>query len=268
MKFGMFESLPIIVLFVCVVLVILVSCEVGYQLGKHFRTRKDRDAMTSIGPMVVGLLGMLAFVLAFTFSMAASHHTLRKIYVIDEANAVGTAYLRADLLQMQYKKEVKRLLREYVDSRLQAVVDIRLKGASGSHFDAAVSHSLDIHQLLWAQVSTAAAKASSLNTSLMIKSINNVIEMHEKRVTAGLFNRIPSSIWIAVLVICILTMITMGTQIGLTGKRRLIAVIPLSMAFSALFVLVVDLDRPQKGLIKVGQQAMINLQSNMGRESN
>ncbi|OUS24096.1 hypothetical protein A9Q98_14100 [Thalassotalea sp. 42_200_T64] len=268
MNFGMFETLPIIVVFFCVVLAMLVSCEVGYQLGKHFQTRKDRYAMISLGPMVVGLLGMLAFVLAFTFSMAASHHNLRKTYVIDEANVVGTAYLRADLLQMQYKKEVKRLLRKYVDIRLQAVVDIRLKGVSGTHFDAAFSNSIEIHQLLWTQVSTAAAKAPSLNTSLMIKSINNVIEMNEKRVTAGLHNRIPSSIWIAVLVICILTMITMGIQIGLTGKRRLIAVIPLSMAFAALFVLVVDLDRPQTGLIMVGQQAMINLQSNMDRESN
>ena len=56
------------------------------------------------------------------------------------------------------------------------------------------------------------------------------------------------------------------STIGFTRKRRLVAVIPLAMAFAALFVLVVDLNRPQKGLIIVGQQAMINLQSNMVRE--
>jgi purine-cytosine permease-like protein len=105
----------------------------------------------------------------------------------------------------------------------------------------------------------------STNTALMIQSVNNVIDMHEKRVTAALRNRIPSSIWIALVAISVLTMITMGTQIGLTGKRRLVAVIPLALAFAVLVVLVVDLDRPQKGLITVGQQAMVDLQDNMRR---
>jgi hypothetical protein len=256
MNFGIFESLPIFAVYVCVVLVMVVSCEVGYRLGKHFQTSLDTEAPTSLGPMVGGLLGMLAFVLAFTFSMAASHHGLRKQNVINEANAVGTAYLRADLLEMKYGNEVKRLLRDYVDIRLQA---------SSDALDAALARSVEIHKLIWAQVSAAAVKAPSLNTSLMIKSINEVIEMHEKRVIAGLHNRIPSSIWTAVSVICILTMITMGIQVGLSGKRRFIAVIPLAMAFAALLVLVVDLNRPQTGLITVGQIAMLNLQSNMSR---
>jgi hypothetical protein len=218
--------------------------------------------------MVSGLLGMLAFVLAFTFSIAASHHSSRKQNVLDETNAVGTAYLRSDLLEMQHTKEIKQLLREYVDLRLRAVENIRLRGTSGAHVDAVLKRSVAIHNLLWTEASAAAIKAPSFNTSLVIESINNVIEMHEKRVTAGLRNRIPISIWIAVLAICILTMITMGTQIGFTGKRRLVAVIPLSMAFAALLVLAVDLNRPQKGLIIVGQQAMVNLQSIMSRDLN
>ena len=70
---------------------------------------------------------------------------------------------------------------------------------------------------------------------------------------------------IGLLVINFLTMLTLGMQIGLNGKRRLVAVVPLSMAFAVLVTLVVDLNRPHSGLITVGQQAMVDLQESMGR---
>ncbi len=234
----------------------LTSCEVGYRIGNRNKSEHDSDAPSSIGPMVAGLLGMLAFVLAFTFSLAASHHSARKQSVLDEANTVGTAYLRADLLDSAYGNEVKRLLEEYVNIRLQA--------AKTNEIAPAIARSLVIHKQLWQQVSAAALAKPSFNTSLMVGAINEVIAKHENRVMTGLHNRIPTTIWIAVLSICVLTMITMGTQIGLTGRRRLIAVLPLALAFSALLVLVVDLNRPQKGLIKVNQQALISLQAKMG----
>jgi len=259
MYFELFESLPIIWFFVGVSIIMLVFCEVGYQFGLHAKTRQDKEAPTSLGPMIGGLLGMLAFVLAFTFSMASAQHDLRKQNVLEEANTIGTAYLRADLLDKQYGIEVKRLLKEYVN--------VRLKAASGSDLDTAIEKSVEIHNLLWARVSSAALENPSTNTSLMIQSINEVIDMHEKRVTGALRNRIPNSVWIALAAITALTMIALGTQVGLAGKRRLIAVIPLSLAFAVLVTLVVDLNRPQNGLITVGQQSMVTLQRSMARET-
>lgn len=88
-----------------------------------------------------------------------------------------------------------------------------------------------------------------------------------KRVTGGLRNRIPDSVWIALSAITALAMITMGMQAGFTGERRLVAVITLSLAFAALVTLVADLNRPQSGLITVGQQAMVDLQRGMDPET-
>ncbi|AZG36492.1 MULTISPECIES: bestrophin-like domain [Shewanella] len=99
----------------------------------------------------------------------------------------------------------------------------------------------------------------------MIQSINDIIDMHQKRVTAGLRNRIPSSVWMALIGIIALAMIAMGAEVGLTGKRRLVAMIPLVLAFAVLVALVVDLNRPQSGLITVGQQSMVDLQRSMSR---
>lgn len=259
MNIDLLESMPIAFIYVGVAILMLVFCEVGYRFGVRGRTRQDKEAPISLGPIVGGLLGMLAFVLAFTFAMASSQHDLRKQNVLAEANSIGTAYLRADLLDKQYGTEVKRLLREYVD--------VRLKAASGSDINTAITKSVEIHNLLWAQVSSAAKESPGTNSSLVIQSINDVIDMHEKRVTGALRNRIPGSVWLALFAITALTMITMGAQVGLAGKRRLVAVIPMILAFAVLVTLVVDLNRPQSGLITVGQQSMVNLQSSMGGET-
>jgi hypothetical protein len=256
MNIGLPEILPVAAAYAGVVLVILISCEIGYQFGRRVQTHTREELPVSLGPMVGGLLGMLAFVLAMTFSIAASQHDLRRKSVLEEANAVGTAYLRSDLLEPQYGTEVKRLLREYVD--------VRLRAASGGDVKVAIARSVEIHKLLWAQVSAAALSTPSTNTALMVQITNEVIDMHEKRVTAALRNRIPGSIWIALSAISVLTMMVLGAQTGLAGKRALVAVIPLSLAFAALIVLIVDLDRPEKGLIRVGQQALVNVQNSMG----
>lgn len=252
MIFALLESLPIAGIYIGVTLLILLSVEVGYRFGTR---HQDKAAPTSLGPIVGGLLGMLGFVLAITFSMVSAQHDLRKQNVLDEANSIGTAYLRADLIEKHYGTEVKRLLREYVDVRLQA--------AGGGDIGTAMARSAELHKLLWAQVSSAAIENQGMNSSLMIQSVNDVIDMHEKRVVGGLRNRIPGSVWIALAAITMLTMVTMGIDVGFTGKRRMIAIIPLSLAFAMLVALVVDLNRPQSGLITVGQQSMVSLRSSM-----
>lgn len=256
MNNELFESLPISVLYVAVAFLMMAFGEIGYQFGKRTRTRRDEDAMASLGSMVGGLLAMAAFVLAFTFSMASSQNDQRKQDVLLEANSIGTAYLRADLLDPQYKTDVKRLLKDYVDIRLEAVHTRDL--------NALIAESVEIHDLLWAQVSSAARARPDTNSALVVQSVNDVIDMHEKRLTDALRNRIPSIVWVALSAIIALTMITLGTQAGFTGKRRLVATIPLILAFAVLMTLVVDLNRPQSGLIKVSQQSMIDLQDSMG----
>ncbi len=246
------ESVPIAGILVGVSTIMLLACELGYHLGKRARTRSDSEAPASLGSMVAGLLGMLGFVLAFTFSIASSHHDTRKMRVLEEANAIGTAYLRADLLEPSYREEIKDLLRKYVDLRLQTVTP--------ENYREILERSEQIHVLLWAQVRAAALAVPDTNTQLVIESINTVVDMHTKRAMAALFTRIPASFWLALLAISSFCMVTMGIQIGFAGKRRLVAVIPLLLAFAVLVTLVVDLDRPQSGLIKVGQQAMKDLQ--------
>jgi len=253
-----FDAIPIFGVYLGIVVILLLFFETGYQIGLRIKLRPDTNASVTVGPMVGGLLAMLAFVLALTFSMAASQNNLRKASVLNEANAIGTAYLRADLLAAQHRDAIKRLLKEYVDIRLEAVI-INEETITKE----AIDRSVEIHRLLWDEVSAAAAKAPGPTAALAVSAINGVIDVHEKRVTSGLYNRIPDVIWLALLIISGLTMITMGVQGGFSRLRTLVAVVPLLLAFSALIILVVDLDRPYGSLINVGQAPMVDLQKSM-----
>ena len=258
LEMRFFDSLPIWVIYGGLVLFILLSYEVGYQIGKQAHSHKKGTDPASLNHIVSGVLGMLAFVLAFSFAMASSQHRARRHLVLEEANTVGTAYLRADLLREPYRGDIKSLLKEYVD--------VRVKGANRKGFAKAVQRSIEIHEMLWHSAVEACRKDPSKATLMVVRSINEVIDVHSKRIAAALRARIPTSIWIALLAISALTMITMGVQAGLSENRRLIAVIPLILAFAVLTALVVDLDRPQRGLIKVSQQEMIDLRKGMERE--
>ncbi len=255
---AMFDSLSITSIYIGTAVFLLLSLEVGYQIGRYERSRSHDAGDTSQGPMVGSLLTMLAFVLAFSFSMAASRFDLRKQNVLNETNAINTAYMRADFLDQPHKSEIQRLLREYVD--------VRLRGIVLGNREMAVTRSLELHRLLWSQATSLARENPTVLNAQLVQSIVDIINIHEKRLTAATRNRIPGSIWLTLYAIAAFAMITMGSQTGLARTRRLIQVIPLVLAFSALITLVADLDRPAElGLIRVSQEAMIDLQKNLNR---
>lgn len=255
MTTSIFDSLSIPVVYLGLCILLMIGFEIGYQISRHSKVFMEEVEPATLTPMIGGLIGVWGFLLAFTFSIATGHFNQRKQHVLEEANEIGTAYLRADLIDTIYQKEVKPLLREYVDTRLRAVSSININNE--------LIKSVELHDLLWREVSAAALAKPNTNTSMMILSINNIIDLHEKRVTAGLRNRIPMSIWITIIAISFMTMITIGIKAGFTKPRGLIAVVPMILAFAALTTLIVDLNRPQKGLFKVGQQSMISVQKSM-----
>jgi hypothetical protein len=180
--------------------------------------------------------------------------------VLQEANAIGTAYMREDLIEEPYANELKHLLKEYFTIRLEAV--------KKENIDKALLKSVEIHSLLWIQVKTVAKINPNTNTSLMVQSVNEVIDMHEKRVTAGFHDKIPRSIWITLFAISAMAMLTVGVELGLGESRRIIVILPMMFAFAALTTLIVELNRPQEGTIVIGQQSMISLQKSMNKDLN
>jgi hypothetical protein len=176
--------------------------------------------------------------------------------VLDEANAIGTTYLRAGLLPEPQRTELRDLLREYTD--------VRLEGVKRATVDVAIAKSAELHGRLWALAAATAEKdPRSIVTGLFIQSLNEVIDLHSKRVMYGLYSRIPGPIWAGLYFVAILAMAEMGYHEGLTSTKRSPAVLALVLTFSAVMLLIADIDRPQEGMLKVSLQALIDLRSTL-----
>jgi hypothetical protein len=227
--------------------------EFGYRFGKwrHANIPGERDQ--PVGAMVASILGLVALVIGFTFSLAASRFDARRLTVLEEANAIGTCYLRARLLPEPERAEVARLLHEYVDIRVRAVQEGKP--------DEAITRSEALHELLWTQAASAADKnQGSIIIGVFIQSLNNVIDVHAKRVLVGLYSRIPLVIWAGLYGLSILGMAAVGYQAALTTTRRSPAMLGLVLAFTVVLMLIADLDRGQEGLLRVSQRSMLDLQ--------
>ena len=257
---GSLDLLPIWGVFLATVAVVLLAVEGGFRLGQYQRRRSEQEDRPPVGEMVAATLALLGFMLAFTFGLAASRFDVRRGLVIDEANAIGTTYLRAGLLPEPHRSDVQSLLREYVDVRLEAVQPGKLCQSIG--------RSEELHARLWAHaVAVGQKNPGSIVVGLFIASLNEVIDLHAKRLTLGVRNRIPGTIWVVLYFVAIIGTSAMGYHAGLAGSGRSLALLALVLAFSAVVTLIADLDRPQEGLLRVSQQTMIDLQKMLAAPS-
>src|SRR5205807_3683427 len=131
--------------FIAILFVVLISVECGYRLGKYRRSRHEQEKQAPVGTMVGATLGLLAFILAFTFGLAATRFDTRRQVLLDEANAIGTTYLRAGMLPEQ-GEQIRGLLRDYVDARLDAV--------RSGNVAKGIRRSENIQKQVWAEAET------------------------------------------------------------------------------------------------------------------
>jgi hypothetical protein len=210
---------------------------------------------TPVGEMVAATLGLFAFILAFTFGLAATRFDTKRQLVLDEANAIGTTYLRAEMLP-ERSAEIRALLRDYVDVRIEAVKPGKLEEG--------IRRSENLQNRLWQQtVPIAANNPNSIIVGLFVQSLNEVIDLHAKRLTAGARNRIPFVIWAALYGISFLAFAAMGYHSGMTGTTRSVVIITVAFTFSVVIALIADLDRSHEGVLVVSQQALIDLRRSM-----
>jgi hypothetical protein len=236
------------------VLVVLLSVEAGYRVGR-LRGRQKHEMETPVGEMVAATLGLLAFILAFTFGLAATRFDNKRQLLVDEANAIGTTYLRAEMLP-ERRADIKALLREYVDVRIEAVQPGKLTES--------IRRSEELQTRLWeSTVPIAAHNPNSIIVGLFVQSLNDVIDLHTKRLTASVRNRIPFAIWATLYGIAFLSFAAMGYHSGLTGTTRSLVIVAVAMTFSVMILLIADLDRSQEGVLTVSQQALIDLRRSM-----
>jgi hypothetical protein len=233
----------------------LAATEGGFRLGRKSEARTTAETQSQISTVTAALLGILALLLGFTMSMAVSRFEVRRQLVLDEANAIGTSLLRAQLLPAPEGPEIADLLRRYVNVRLQY-------GTSGN--DLARLNSLHaqaelLQTELWSRAVAYAQKdPNPTKAGLLLQSLNEAIDLESAR-WAAFQNRVPQNVIYVNAIVSMLATMLLGYSFGLNGRRNIFSMCVLALAVTMVLSVIIDLDRPRTGFIGASQQPMIEL---------
>lgn len=249
---GFFNMIPVQVIFLLTLGLVTGATEVGYLLGMRYRRQGDDKAGVAVGAMVGAMLGLLAFMLAFTTGFALNQFQNRRGLVISDANAIGTLFLRTDFLDEPDRTAARELLHEYVALRLEASLRDDLASVA--------PREEEIQLILWDMaVAKGLSHPESEMSGLLIAALNDMIDIHAERLAVVKNSRIPSLMWLILYTLAFVSFLLLGVENSDDGKRNLLPLLLFTMGFSAVIMLLVDLDRTQQGWITINQGAMRDL---------
>jgi hypothetical protein len=233
--------------------------EAGFRIGRKSAARGATKTMSEISAVEGGILALLGLMLGFTMSMAVTRFEARKQLLLDESNAIGTSYRRAQLLPAAESANVRSLLLQYVNVRLQY-------GNAGDDSDRIKATLEQAHRLqdeIWIRaVSYAQEDPNPAKAGLLLQSLNQVIDLEASRWMA-FQDHVPITVICVNFVLALLAALFVGFTYGLEGRRQILATCVLTLAVTTALVVIIDLDSPRNGLIRNGQQPMIDLQHQM-----
>lgn len=255
------DIFPVWLLFFIMIGVVLLSSEVGYRLGRTIRGKEKAERESPASAISGTILGLQAFMLAFTFGIVSDRYDTKKSLVREEASAIRAAWYRADFLPEPDRARSRTLLKEYIDQRIivAGVKDAELVMQSQETV-------LSTHRQLWeiALVNANIDMNSDIG-ALYVESLNEIYNLHAMRVGIGMQARIPTAIWAVLLSLLVLGMISVGYYTAIADSRRSRVSPVLAVAFSLVIALIAALDYPGGRLMPISQQALISVQSEMNK---
>jgi hypothetical protein len=236
---------------------LLVCLELWFYLGNRARERKA-DHPDQLATIQGAMLGLLALLLGFSFALAAGRFSDRVELIVKEANAIGTASLRCDLMSDAQGKEMRDLLRAYTTQRI-AFYDAASPAARAT----AIAESEMLQERFW-KVAVTEVKNSPELAKLLLPPLNDLIDLHGARVAATQ-RHMPGMLLLLLVVCSLVSVASVGYGCGVAGKRNVVLTTALTFLIAGTLWAIIDMDHPRKGLIRVGQQPMLDLQQSLER---
>lgn len=240
------------------------ASEIGFRVGKRLRDRKDEAITTQVSVVQATTFAILGLLVAFAVSMAETRFSVRRALILDEANAIGTTYLRSKYLLDPHPAELAPLFRRYVDARL----DFYASRHDVPAIRRAIATGDELQREIWAHAITVAREDPSHGdtNAVFIVSLNEMIDLEDARV-AALFTHVPATVIGLVVLVGILASITTGYAAGLGGRRTVLSVTMLPILVGVAVCVVLDLDSPRLGLITTGQLPMERLAESLAEDA-
>lgn len=257
----MFKDLDETLLFFIGLFIFLMIIEASFRLGRRLRKPADESARTHISALQAALLGLLALLLGFTFAMSVTRFETRKNLVLEEANAIGNAYWRSQLIPVAHRPMVADLLHEYTS----AALDYHLADRDSPRFSIANATARRIERQIRTAVAATAETPPSISTIMFIQAINEMAQTNEKRRVA-LENHVPEPVFYLLFIVASGAMAYIAYGTGLHGRRRPISTGLFAALISLVLTFIVDIDQPGSGLIQVSQESMQRMQATLEQE--
>jgi hypothetical protein len=239
-------------------LAMLACLEIGRRVGLRRAAREGEAARAGAGVVEGAVFALLGLLIAFTFSGAAARFDQRRALIVEEANAIGTAYLRLDLLPAAARGELRESFRRYVDARLavyRAVPDMVA-------VNAALAHAAKLQEEIWSK--SVAASAGSQASVLVLPALNQMIDITTTRTMAGQTH--PPLILFALLSgLALLGALLAGHAMSGSRERNWLHMATFAFALAGAVYVIVDMEYPRVGLIRVDSfdQVLVDLRQSM-----
>ncbi len=237
----------------CGLLAVLLGClEAGFRVGRRAATTGDSPAAGQIGAVQGATLGLLGLLLGFSFAGAASRFLEKQDLIVSEANAIGTAYLRADVLHEPHRSLLREQLALYVQHRLE--VSKRLRYGLNPADTAQISR---FHSQIWkAAIDGVAVKPDAM--LVVLNPINDLIDMHATRIAAGR-KHLPIPVMALLIGCSLLAVAVIGYGCGLARRRAFPMTGALAILIGAALWITIDLDHPRAGVMQLSDAPLEEL---------
>ena len=234
----------------------VVANECGFRLGRFIQKNTDDEVKSLTGAIQGSILGLLALLLGFTFSMSMQRYDSRVMSLVSESNAIGTTVLRAQLLPSPYDNQSLSLLERYIDNRIAiSAIDIT-RDEERMAFD---KNTQQLQKQLWGiAIQSVKIEPVAVTSGNYLTALNEMIDAQSQR-NAFLITRVPDVVLILLFTVFLSSGAILGYSSGLCGKRVLAPTLLVSFLLSTIVFIILDLDRPKRGYIKVDQNNLKEL---------
>lgn len=256
-RLSSFFGMPGWLVMLMFLLLMLATWETGHWLG--LKSRIDEKTKSAIPTVAGAILGVLGLLLAFTMSMAVTRYDTRRHLVLEEANAIRTAYLRTQLLPRPESTELQDLLRQYAEVRLR----IAQAGRDAQTLQQGREEAEQLQRQLWSRAAAFAEKEQrSVTARLLLRSLNNMFDLKTGRWVAFI-GRVPENVIYVNAVIGLLAALMLGYGFGMAGRHRPLYEALLIVSVTLVLAVIINLDDPRSRAIRDSQQPMIDLQGQL-----
>jgi hypothetical protein len=245
-----------VVVFTLAFIVLWLSAQAGVWVRTRLRPL-DEDQWKDFGVVLAATLTLLGLIVGFAFSMVVNRYDQRMNYEAEEANAIGTEYVRTDLLPSAEGAPVREALKNYLDQRV-----LFYESQDAHQLRAITLQTSQLQKRLWSAVQAAATQQPTATVALAVSGMNDVLNS-QGYTDAAWRNRLPIAAWCLVIAIAVFCNLLVG-YISHERPRFLLVVLPLAVSIS--FFLIAEIDSPRHGLIRVVPQNLISLSQSLNAQ--